>query len=94
VERGGSLETLIGMMVAGTVVTALLLAQQPSWTLTMIDVGFWVAVAGIVGGRYVLVTKFREPTPEQMSWWRVGLGLLAACTVWLAAQAVGGEPVE
>jgi hypothetical protein len=90
--KHGNVQMLIGMLVAVAIVAALLLTRQESWTFSLIDAAFWGVVAGACATRYVLVAKLRQQ-PADKGWSRLVLGLIAACAVWLAAQAVG-EPVE
>lgn len=96
-RRPGGVVVRLGWMLGGTLallVTVMKIASQPPWTIGLLDLVFWGAVALTVMLRYWDITRFRGETtsgePATMADFRryaAGTaGVSAAC--WLIARAI------
>jgi len=84
-------------MLGGTLVvlvTVMIIASQPPWTIGVLDLVFWSAVVCSVMLRYWDIARFRGETtggePATMADFKryaAGIGAVSAA-VWLAAQAI------
>ena len=93
----GAILVRLGWMVAGTLtilISALMIASEPTWTLGLRDLVFWVAVVATGILRYVDISRFHgettngEPaTAAHLKRYLTGLTALAA-VAWLAAQSL------
>ncbi|MBW2453646.1 MAG: hypothetical protein JRI68_04010 [Deltaproteobacteria bacterium] len=90
-EQAELAKALTGACAAAGVLCALLLVRQPSWTLSLLDAGFWTAAVGLTIARHAAVKQQVSAT----GWGgarRGAITLAIAVTAWATVQMFGGEP--
>ncbi len=90
-EQAELAKALTGAFAAAGVLCALLLIRQPSWTLSILDAGFWTAAVGLTIARHAAVKQAASAAGSGGAR-RSTVTLAIAVTAWAAVQMLGGEP--